>query len=84
MLQIFLCFVWAHITQLLLCAGVYDYDSTAILGSEEPVPLEAADLLPGMSDAPLATSQHYTNGRRCDITEFNQRYHDAGDTETLR
>ena len=64
--------------------GVYDYDSTAILATEEPLPLEAADLLPGMTSAPLATSQYYTNGRRCDITEFSERYHNAGEEDALR
>lgn len=65
-------------------AGVYDYDSTSILTSEEPLPLQHADLLPGMTAPPMATSQYYTSGRMCEVTQWNELYHNAYDTEVLR
>ena len=65
-------------------AGAYSYDTTAILGTREPLPLEAADLLPGKSESPTATSQYYTHGRKCEVTEFDERFHDAEEPVMLR
>ena len=64
--------------------GGYSYDTTAILSTTEPLPLEAADLLPGMFESPAATSQYYTHGRKCEVTEFDEHFHDPEEFVMLR
>ncbi len=46
--------------------------------------LDYEDLLPGMKLTTAVVAQFYANGAECEVTDFNEIYHDADETTMLR
>jgi len=67
-----------------LGAGMYDYETSVVPGSGKPTMLDYEDLLPGMKVTKAVATQFYSNGAECEVTEFNEGYHNADETSMLR
>ena len=63
---------------------MYDYETNAISGPGKPTMLDYEDLLPGMKVTKAIATQLYSNGAECEVTEFNEGYHNADETSMLR
>ncbi|KAL0022201.1 hypothetical protein WJX77_005622 [Trebouxia sp. C0004] len=64
--------------------GMYDYETGAVPGFSKPTMLDYKDLLPGMKVTKAVATQLYSNGAECEVTEFNEGYHNAEETSMLR
>lgn len=65
-------------------AGVYDYETTAVLGSGTAMMLDYEDLLPGMQLTEAISIQLYANGAECEVTDFDEDFHNEDETSMLR
>ena len=65
-------------------AGVYDEDTSALLGAGASMMLDSEDLLPGMKITKAVVTQYYANGAECKVTEFNEVYHSLDESIMLR
>ncbi len=63
---------------------MYDYETSAVSGAGKPTMLDYEDLLPGMKVTKAVATQFYSNGAECEVTEFNEGYHNADETSMLR
>ena len=63
---------------------MYDYETSAVSGAGKPTMLDYEDLLPGMKVTKAIATQLYSNGAECEVTEFNEGYHNADETSMLR
>lgn len=64
--------------------GVYDEDTSALLGAGASMMLDSEDLLPGMKMTKAVVTQYYANGAECKVTEFNEVYHNMEESTMLR
>ncbi|KAL3131191.1 hypothetical protein ABBQ38_000492 [Trebouxia sp. C0009 RCD-2024] len=64
--------------------GVYDEDTSALLGAGASMMLDSEDLLPGMKMTKAVVTQYYANGAECQVTEFNEVYHSWDEPTMLR
>lgn len=65
-------------------AGVYDEETSALLGAGESMMLDYEDLLPGMKMTRAVATQYYANGAECEVTEFDPVYHPTDEPVMLR
>ena len=64
--------------------GVYDEDTSALLGAGASMMLDSEDLLPGMKMTKAVVTQYYAKGAECTVTEFNEVYHNLDQLTMLR
>lgn len=64
--------------------GVYDEETSALLGAGASMVLDAEDLLPGMKMTRAVVSQYYAHGAECEVTQFNPVYHNRDEPIMLR
>ena len=64
--------------------GVYDVETSALLGAGESMMLDYKDLLPGMSMTRAVATQYYAKGAKCEVTMFDEVHHDLDEPTMLR
>lgn len=70
--------------QVSVIAGVYDYETTAVLRSGTTMMLDYEDLLPGMQLTEAISIQFFANGAECEVTDFDEEFHNEDETSMLR